>query len=143
MTSGYAVERTIEAPPERVWELLTDGPAYPTWNPAVLSFDGEIALGEKVRFVSIVNPNRTFTVTVSELEPPHRMVWSSGMPLGLFRGERTYTVQPHPDGGTRFSMQEAFSGPLAPLIVNAIPDMTDSFDRFADGLKDAAEHGSG
>jgi len=36
-------------------------------------------------------------------------------------------------------MAEVFSGPLAPLITKAIPDMTESFEIFADGLKSAAE----
>jgi hypothetical protein len=39
-------------------------------------------------------------------------------------------------------MTEAFRGPLAGLITKAIPDMTDSFRQFADGLKAAAEGAS-
>ena len=38
-----------------------------------------------------------------------------------------------------FSMTEEFTGPLAGLITTAIPDMTESFNQFADGLKTAAE----
>ena len=66
------------------------------------------------------------------------MVWSDGMPLGLFTGRRTYTITSE---GNRceFSMVEAFTGPLAALIARAIPDLTDSFDTFADSLKSAAE----
>ena len=33
------------------------------------------------------------------------------MPLGLFKGERTYLVEPR-EGVTHFAMTEAFSGPL-------------------------------
>lgn len=40
---------------------------------------------------------------------------------------------------TEFSMEEVFSGLLEPLISKSIPDMTDSFEQFADGLKRAAE----
>lgn len=36
-------------------------------------------------------------------------------------------------------MAEVFSGPLAPLITKAIPDLTESFEMFADGLETAAE----
>ena len=35
--------------------------------------------------------------------------------------------------------RKVFLGPLAPLITKSIPDMTDSFEQFADGLKSAAE----
>jgi hypothetical protein len=63
------------------------------------------------------------------------------MPLGLFRGVRTYSITPTANGPTEFSMEEVFSGPLERLISKSIPDMTDSFEQFADGLKRAAEAG--
>ena len=66
------------------------------------------------------------------------MVWSDGMPLGLFKGERTYLLDER-DGTTTFSMTEEYTGLLAGLITKSIPDMTDSFTEFADGLKAAAE----
>jgi hypothetical protein len=66
------------------------------------------------------------------------MVWSDGMPLGLFRGVRTYLLEER-DGATEFSMTEVFSGPLSGLITKAIPDMTESFSLFTDGLEAAAE----
>lgn len=135
----FSAHRTIDAPPDEVWRLLTDAAGYRAWNPAVVSVDGTIARGEKIKLVSVVNPKRTFTLTVAEFDAPHRMVWSDGMPLGLFRGVRTYTLTPAGEGRTEFVMEEVFSGPLAPLITKAIPDMTDSFDQFAGGLKAAAE----
>ena len=36
-------------------------------------------------------------------------------------------------------MEEVFSGPLAPLITRVIPDLSASFEQFADGVKAAAE----
>jgi hypothetical protein len=36
-------------------------------------------------------------------------------------------------------MKEEFSGLLEPMISKSIPDMTESFELFADGLKRAAE----
>jgi uncharacterized protein YndB with AHSA1/START domain len=140
MATSYAVRRTIRATPERVWQLLADGPGYPGWNPSVVSLDGTLAVGEKIRLVSAVAPTRTFSLTVAEMDGPRRMVWTDGMPLGLFKGVRTYTLEPVA-GGTEFTMEEVFSGALAPLITKAIPDMTESFAQFADGLKTASESG--
>jgi uncharacterized protein YndB with AHSA1/START domain len=139
MTTGYTVRRTINTSPEKVWAVLTDAAGYPEWNTAVVSLRGRIALGEKIRLVSVVDPKRTFTLRVSELARPHRMVWSSGMPLGLFTGVRTYELCPTGDGGTEFSMVEEFGGPLASMITRAIPDLTESFQQWADGLKRACE----
>ena len=60
------------------------------------------------------------------------------MPLGLFEGERTYRLE-EVAGGTEFSMTDLLSGPLSGLIIRTIPDLTDSFNQFADGLKTAAD----
>lgn len=136
----YSVKRTINADVQTIWGLLTDAPTYSSWNPAVLGIEGTIAPGEKLRLTSTVNPNRQFKMTVSEFEAPSRMVWSDGMPLGLFKGVRTYLVTANDDGSSEFSMEETFSGLMEPLISRSIPDMTESFDQFADGLKAAAEN---
>ncbi len=138
MAKRFHVEREIAAPAQRIWDLLTDGPNYTSWNPAVLSLEGPIAQGQTIALVSIVDPKRTFKLKVAEMAAPNRMVWSDGMPLGLFTGRRTYLLEEQGET-TRFSMTEEFSGPLSGLITKAIPDMTDSFNQFADGLKTAAE----
>ncbi len=66
------------------------------------------------------------------------MVFRGGMPLGLFTGERTYTVR-REGNRTRFAMREQYTGPLAPLIFKTIPDLGPSFQQFADGLKTQTE----
>jgi uncharacterized protein YndB with AHSA1/START domain len=138
MAKRYHVSRRIDAPVERVWALLADASSYPAWNRAVVSIEGPITEGATISLVSIVNPKRAFKLKVTEMTPPVRMVWSDGMPLGLFKGERTYRLE-EVAGGTEFSMTELLSGPLSGLISRTIPDMTDSFNQFADGLKTAAE----
>ena len=137
----YAVKRLIAADPQTIWDLLADASNYPTWNPAVLGIEGTIAPGERIKLTSTVNPKRAFKLTVTEFGPPHRMVWSDGMPLGLFKGVRTYRLTPQANGSTEFSMEEVFSGLLEPIISKSIPDMTESFEQFADGLTQAAESG--
>jgi uncharacterized protein YndB with AHSA1/START domain len=106
MTKRFAVTRTISARPDRIWALLTDAAAYPRWNPAVLSIDGTIEAGKKIRLVSIVNPTRTFALTVTEAEAPRRMVWADGMPLGVLSGVRTFTLRPQDDARTEFALVE-------------------------------------
>ena len=61
------------------------------------------------------------------------------MPLGLFKGVRTFTLTKQEDGSTRFDMHEKFSGPLTGLIGKTIPDLNPSFEIFAKGLKDISE----
>ena len=135
----FSARTTIEASPETIWAILTDGPNYPQWDPTVDRIEGRIAAGEKISAYSKLSPGRAFPVTVSEFVPGQKMVWSSGMPLGLFKGERTFTLTPNGQGQVDFRMHEVFSGPLLPLIGRTIPDMTEPFAQFAAGLKKQAE----
>lgn len=144
MVRRYAVERTINASAETAWALLTDAPRYPEWNPSVLGITGAIAEGVTIELRATVNPKRAFKLAVSDVSPPTdagtaSMIWSDGMPLGLFRGTRTFELAEGPDGESRFSMVEVYTGPMAPIITKMIPDLTEAFDQFADGLKAAAE----
>ena len=138
MAKQHSVTRTIEAAAATVWALLTDADGYRNWNESIVSIEGPIAVGNTVKLVSVVNPKRTFSLKVTEMTEPNRMVWEDGMPLGLFKGVRTYTLETR-GAATEFSMTEVFSGPLSGLITKMIPDVTDSFNLFADGLKQAAE----
>lgn len=121
-----------------VWGLLTDSSSYRVWNPSVLSIEGTMEPGSTITLVSVASPKRTFSLEVTSMQAPVRMTWADGMPLGLFRGIRCYELAPH-GAGTTFSMTEEFTGPLSGLIAKSIPDLTDSFNQFADGLKTAAE----
>lgn len=138
-TKRYTVSRSIHASADVVWGLLTDSSSYRDWNPAVLSIEGLMAPGSTIKLVSVANPKRIFSLEVTSMEAPVRMTWAGGMPLGLFRGVRSYELASH-DAGTTFSMTEEFTGPLSGLIAKSVPDLTDSFNQFADGLKAAAEH---
>ena len=135
----YEVTRSIDAPADTVWSLLTDADSYAAWNKAVVSIEGPIHQGNTIKLVSIADPKRTFKLDVVEMQAPQHMVWSDGMPLGLFTGRRTYTITRSEDEGCEFTMVEEFTGPLAALITRAIPDLTHSFTTFADSLKTAAE----
>jgi hypothetical protein len=134
----FSTRTTIAAPPQKVWQILTDLPQWPEWNTTVVSTSGQVALGAKVTVTVKANPGRAFPVKVRTLDAPSRMTWVGGMPLGLFAGTRTYTLTPH-DGGTEFAMDEVYTGPIAGLITKSIPDLQPSFDEFAACLKARAE----
>jgi hypothetical protein len=135
---SYDASATIEAEPETVWAILTDAPAYSEWDSGVERVEGRIAPGEKIKVVSEANPGRAFPVKVTAFEPARAMTWSGGMPLGLFKGVRTFSLTP--DGTTtRFTMREEYSGPMLGLIWRSMPDLGPSFEQFARGLKAKAE----
>jgi hypothetical protein len=135
----FSASIEIAASAEKVWQILTDGSKFPEWDPGMIRLEGKIALGEKITAYTKISPDRAFPVTVSVFVPLQKMVWSSGMPLGLFKGERTFTLEKLSNGRVKFQCQEVFTGLLLPLIGRTIPDLQPSFDAFAVGLKARAE----
>ena len=137
----YESTALISARPEAIWAVLTDAPAYPDWDSGVVRVEGRIAPQETITVVSEANPKRAFPVKVTEFAPAERMTWSGGMPLGLFKGVRTFTLAPE-NGATRFVMREEYTGPMLPLIWRSMPELQPSFEQFAGGLKARAERAS-
>jgi hypothetical protein len=138
----YEATADIKANPDRIWSLLTDAQHYTDWNPTIDRVEGSIAPGETIKVFVKVNPGRAFPVKVTEFKPSERMVWSGGMPLGLFKGERTYTLTPSGAGQTRFKMREEYTGPMLGMIWKSIPDLGPAFQEFAQSLKRKAEAGA-
>lgn len=135
---SYVATAVIAAPPERVWEILTDAAEYSAWDSGV-QVEGRFLPGETATLRAEISKSRTFAVKVTEFVPPRHMQLSGGMPLGLFRGVRDYELTPAADGATEFRMREVYSGLLTPLIWRSMPDLGPSFTRFAHGLKARAE----
>lgn len=136
----YEVTQTIDATPDQVWAVLSDGPGFVNWESGIVKFEGNIALGNKVKLFSEVSPERAFPLKVDTMDQPNKLVFKGGMPLGLFKGVRTYTLSSE-GGGTKFHMREEFSGPLLGMIWKSMPDLQPSFEKFANGLKANVENG--
>lgn len=136
---AFSVAKTIDASPEVVWKILTDAPGYPEWDPGMDRIEGSIVQGEKVKVYTKLSPGRAFPAKVTDFVPNELMTWVGGMPLGLFKGVRTFKLASQGNGSTEFSMREEFSGPLLPLIGRSIPDLSSAFEDFAVGLKNKAE----
>lgn len=135
----YEAVRTIDASPDRVWAVLTDGARYPHWDSGIERLEGTVAHGQSVKVQSKLVPGRAFPVKVAIDAPGRTMSWTGGMPLGLFRGVRTFRVADAGGGRARFEMREEFTGPLLKMIWKKMPDLGPSFEQFADGLEQEAE----
>lgn len=134
----YTASILINQSPEKIWNIITDGAKFPQWDAYCDRIEGQIALGQKIKAYSKLSPGRAFPVKVVEFVPATKMVWRGGMPFGLFKGVRSFTLVPK-SGQIEFTLTEEFSGPLLGLIGKTIPDMSQAFSEFVSGLKKRAE----
>lgn len=134
----YEASIHINATPEKVWSVLVDVGAWNQWDPSCERIEGTVALGNTVKAFTKMAPGRAFPVKVAALDENRFMAWEGGMPLGLFKGRRTFVLTPNADG-VDVEVKEVFTGPMVKLIGKSIPDMTVPFQEFVQGLKDRSE----
>lgn len=135
----YESHVLIEASPDEVWAVLQDIGGWPSWDSGVICVDRQLEPGQQLTIRSSAAPGRSFPVQVSVVDPGRKIELRGGMPLGLFRGVRTYTLRPQTDASTLSTMREEFTGPLLPMIWRSMPDLQPSFDQFLGGLKQRVE----
>jgi uncharacterized protein YndB with AHSA1/START domain len=123
----------IHAGDSIVWALLTKAPDYPRWNSTVVSIEGSIALGEKIKLKSTLDTSRTFKLKVKEFVPGKKLVWGDG------QGQRVFTITKNAAGSITFTMTEKIGGMMFPLYAKMIPSFDQSFEQFAADLKKEAE----
>ncbi|MDH5232657.1 MAG: SRPBCC domain-containing protein [Gammaproteobacteria bacterium] len=135
----FEAKTTIEAKPEDVWKVLVDVKSWPTWDKYCEKIEGEVALGKKVTAFTKLAPGRGFKVKVSELQENKYMVWSGGMPFGLFVGKREWILKSLGESKVEFTTRETFTGPLVKLFAAKLPDLSEPFQAFVSGLKNKVE----
>jgi hypothetical protein len=133
------IQDTIDIPASRaaVWRVLTATEHYGAWNPFIPRLEGELRTGGRLR-VTIRPPGRnmTFTATVVAVEEDHLLRWRGRLGVrGVLDGEHEFRLQPLPDGGTRLTQSESFSGVLVPLVSGGLDDIRIGFAQMNQALR--------
>ena len=120
-------EIDIDAPAERVWDILTNIADYSLWNEFIPHMAGSLAPGERLE-IRIEPPGgaaMTFRPTVLAVEPGRELRWVGRLLIpGLFDGEHQFEIRPLGRGRVRFVQQERFTGMLVPLFARNLDDHT-------------------
>ena len=111
----------IKAPPEQVWEVLTDFAAYPRWNPFMT--EGRITSGERLRPGATLHirleqssGSSTMDPKVLGVSPGRELRWLGKLGPGwLVDGEHRLLIEETGHGSVRLTQSESFSGILAPI----------------------------
>ncbi len=143
MKKQLETEIEINAPAERIWEILTDFHTYPSWNPFIKELRGKPAVGEKL-WVFIQPPGgkgMVFKPIVLRADENHELRWRGKLFIsGLFDGEHYFRIEPIDENRVRFIHGEIFSGILVRLFAKGLDEGTLSgFRQMNEALKRQAE----
>ncbi len=130
----------IDAPAERVWEVMADVERWPEWTASVARAerldDGPLRLGSRARLKQPRFPPAVWEVT--ELEPGRSFAWTAKN-VGLTSVGR-HRVFGRGDGGATVTLTLDQEGPLAPLLALLSGRLTRRYvDTEAQGLKRRCE----
>jgi hypothetical protein len=132
----------IDAPPERVWNLLTDFAGMPKWNPFIKSITGSLTPGGRLA-VHIVPPGKggmTFHPTVLTANPDRELRWLGHLLFpGIFDGEHYFLITPVGESGSRLTQGEKFAGFLVGLFGSTLAATETGFHAMNAALKKTAE----
>jgi hypothetical protein len=135
-------EIEINAPPSRVWEVLTDFEKYPTWNPFIKKISGEAERNEKLE-VHMPDPrggtmNVTPTVLVSE--KGRELRWLGRSEGDVFNGEHRFLIKPIENNKIHFVQSEEFTGSMVESLEEWLDTaVKQNFEDMNIALKQRAE----
>lgn len=144
----------INAPIERVWQVMTDVAAYPQWNPFVVNIDaaGDVTMqGAAMKFTVkwLDGGTATSHEIVTEAQAPHAdgngvkhahwaYVFNSWLHrFGLVHAIRHQWLEQQPGSITIYRTEEVFTGLLKKFI--PLAKVQDGFERQAKALAQFAE----
>lgn len=143
MKKEIKTQITIEASPNRVWEVLTDFEQYSAWNPFIKSIKGQVKTGNKiiVRLEPPGGKGMTFKPKVLVFETNKEFKWIGHLFFqGLFDGEHRFELIDNGDGTTTFIQAEKFRGILVRMLSKMLDVNTmNGFKAMNEQLKLEAE----
>lgn len=135
-------EVEIEAPPSRVWAILSDFPSYPQWNPFIKRIQGDARPGTRLE-VLIEPPGAkgmTLRPTVLAATPDKELRWLGHLLIPrVFDGEHQLLISSLGDQRTRFTQREVFRGLLVPFTGGILAKTEQGFVAMNEALKKRAE----
>jgi hypothetical protein len=143
MSPQVLSEIEIQATAERVWDVLTDFAAYPTWNPFIPRLDGRVEVDTRLeaRLKPPGGRGMDLHPNVIAATPAQELRWLGHLIVpGLFDGEHGFRIESMGPDRVRFVQEERFTGLLAPILWRFIGSATrQGFEEMNLALKARAE----
>lgn len=141
---SFSIDHSLEvnAPPEKVWEVISDLDSYGEWNPFVRECRSSLKPGDplrmKVQLGSSVREEEEIVEQYTEgkgfaygMKPP---------PLGALKSFRSHRIEPLGEGKSRYISHFELNGWLAPVVKAFVGSkLQTGFDDMSEGIRKRAE----
>lgn len=132
----------IEAPAERVWDILVDFERYGEWNPFTTRVEASLEIGSPVMLHVLLGPlQRKQPERIETVEPPHLLAW--GVTMGarfLLVARREQRLEALNSNRCRYVTTDETRGLLTPLVALLFGHLIRrGFNDLAAALKSRAE----
>ncbi len=143
-TQVITTEIEISAPPEKVWNILTNVNKWQDWSPIINKSSGTVSLGATLNITMIGQEEGKdgpqYAPIITQLDRPSLFRWRAYMINSFFfTNDKILELEAAPNG-TRLIHKELFKGLLAPIFSNhmeqGVPPMLNSMNK---ALKELAE----
>ncbi len=134
-------EIIIQAPKEKVWQVMTDLEAYQEWNPFLVASEGKLKVGERLKNTMVLDgATQVFKPIITVLDKNQKFEWLGGLPLNIFNGRHYFILEDLGNGLTKLIHGEKFTGFLHKFIINKIGESTrQGFINWNRALKERVE----
>jgi len=132
----------IDAPPDRVWQVISDLESFSSWNPFMTKATGRLVVGDRlsITFQPPGGKPMNFKPKVLEVVPNQRIRWIGHLLVpGLFDGAHLLQIEPLESGRSRFTQSERFSGVLTWFTGKLLSRTRAGFEAMNAALKQRSE----
>lgn len=138
---------TINAPASQVWQILTDLPSYPEWNPFTVKAESTLSLDAPIDlYLPKPKPKQPGELMLQReyiklIDPERQLSW--GVAMGhrwLLEARRDQYLESIDEQSCRYYTTDSFTGLLTNLVIKSQGVwIKDGFDAIATALKARAE----
>jgi len=136
----YNIETSVKisASASKVWEVLTDLKAYPSWNPFITKLEGDLEEGEKL---NAIIGGMKFKPTIMVLRKTDELRWLGRLLFpGIFDGEHRFQIIENGPNSCTFIQSEKFNGILVGMFKKKLDTETvGGFEAMNEALKHRCE----
>lgn len=136
-------EIVINAPVERIWNILMDFDHYPEWNPFIRDIQGSARIRERLRVKLQLQDGRPmiFKPKVTKYRKHKEFAWLGQLFMaGLFDGQHIFEIKEIDEEQFLFVQREEFSGLLVGLFWRQLDTKTrEAFVAMNEKLKELSE----